>query len=66
MLTREQVNLVVGFLSDAAKIIFASLVVGIFVPGTTGEFPWLTFLLGLVITGAFLYSAIYLTKSKNI
>lgn len=62
MLSKEQLKIVSNFLSDGAKIIFGSLVIGVFLPNASGEKPWLTFLLGIVLTVAFLFIAILLTK----
>ncbi len=47
-----------NFFLDGAKIIFGSLVIGVFMPSAaTPEFPWLTFLMGILATGAFLVFA---------
>lgn len=62
MLTREQLKVIADFLLDGAKIIFGSLVVGVFVPAATGKIPWLTVLLGLALTAAFLIGAMGLVK----
>ncbi|MBA3065133.1 hypothetical protein KJ633_01880 [bacterium] len=43
-----------GFFLDGAKIIFASLVIGIFSPGYTGGKPLLTFFAGIAMTILFL------------
>ncbi|MBI3020179.1 MAG: hypothetical protein HYY60_02535 [Parcubacteria group bacterium] len=39
-----------NFIVDGAKIIFGSLVVGIFAPSTAGEIPWLMFVAGILFT----------------
>lgn len=63
MLTREQLKVVANFLLDGAKIIFGSLVVGVFVPGASGEIPWTTFLSGIGLTITFLGISAALTKT---
>ena len=50
-----------GFFLDGAKIIFASLVVGVFVPGAVQGVPWVTLASGLVTTVVFLGIAIRLS-----
>ena len=47
-------DVVSSFFLDSAKIIFASLVVGVFVPGAAGAIPWLTFAIGIAMTVLFL------------
>ena len=44
------------------------LVIGVFIPGASGDRPWLTFLLGILLTITFLIIAILLSKppKKNI
>ncbi|OGX04768.1 MAG: hypothetical protein A3G87_02885 [Omnitrophica bacterium RIFCSPLOWO2_12_FULL_50_11] len=64
MLSNEEANALADFFLDGAKIIFASLVVGIFVPGAAGARPWLTFLMGLVMTSVFLGIAVKLAKTE--
>jgi len=42
------------FFLDGAKIIFGSVVVGAFIPGTGGPISWLTFVIGTLATISFL------------
>ncbi|MFC1612749.1 hypothetical protein ACFL23_00265 [Patescibacteria group bacterium] len=65
MLSTEQLKIISNFLSDSAKIIFGSMVIGIFVPSASGETPWATFIMGLTLTIAFLISAIILSKPSK-
>lgn len=47
-----------NFFLDGAKIIFGSLVIGVFMPSAaTPEFPWLTFVMGIMATSIFLIIA---------
>ena len=62
MLSNNQSSVVSNFLLDSAKIIFGSLVIGVFVPSAGGEVPWLTFVVGILMTVSFLISAIKLSK----
>ena len=65
MLSSDKVDIVSDFFLDGAKIVFTSLVVGVFVPGTTSSIPWFTFIIGLVLTAAFLSMAVELSKKEN-
>lgn len=58
----NEYKVISNFFLDGAKIIFASLVVGVFVPGAAGNIPWLTFLIGLATTVLFLSIATKLSK----
>lgn len=51
---RSPTEVIGGFFLDGAKIIFASLVVGLFVPGAVRGIPWVTLTAGLVMTVVFL------------
>ena len=62
MLTREQLKVLSNFLLDTAKIIFGSLVVGVFVPTVTARIPWVTVLVGLLATAVFLVFAMHVAK----
>lgn len=62
MLSCEQLKTISNFLSDGAKIIFGSMVIGVFVPGASGEIPWFTFIVGIVLTVSFLVLSIILSK----
>lgn len=51
-------RVVANFALDSAKIVFGSLVIGVFVPSARiAEFPSVTFITGLIITAAFLVMA---------
>ena len=66
MLDKDKLDIVSDFFLDGAKILFASLVVGAFVPGATGIKPWLTFSIGIAMTVSFLsISAALSKKDKN-
>lgn len=65
MLDKNKMNVVSDFFLDSAKIIFASLVVGVFVPGTAGQIPWLTFAIGIIVTILFLGVAVKLSKTES-
>lgn len=60
-------EVVVDFLTDAAKIVFASAVIGFFIPGLSGEVTTQMFSAGIVATASFLVLAAALSKrSKKI
>jgi hypothetical protein len=59
---QNQLKVVSNFFLDGAKIIFGSLVVGVFVPSASGSIPWLTFAVGLAMTIAFLAIPIRIAK----
>lgn len=63
MLMQEQLKVIANFLLDGAKIIFGSLVIGVFVPSATGSVPWFTFLFGVLSTAVSLGAAVYLVKT---
>lgn len=51
-------RVVANFFLDGAKIVFGSLVVGAFMPKVgLDSFPWLAFLMGVVITTGFFLMA---------
>lgn len=60
MLSLEELKTVSDFFLDGAKILFGSLVVGVFVPSASGKIPWLTFVGGVSITLIFLVIAVKL------
>jgi len=62
MRTKYEMAIISDFFLDGAKLIFASLVVGIFVPGAAGKIPWLTFTVGVGMTILFLSIAVKLSK----
>jgi hypothetical protein len=49
-------------MKDSAKIIFGSLVIGIFAPSVSGEIPWITFAFGIAMTIVFLGIAFFLSN----
>ena len=55
-------GIISDFFLDGAKIMFASLVVGVFVPGAAGERPWLVCSVGIAMTILFLTLAVKLSK----
>ncbi|MCD6539940.1 MAG: hypothetical protein J7K37_04485 [Candidatus Omnitrophica bacterium] len=61
----EGIDIICDFFLDGAKILFASLVVGAFIPSATGKIPWLTFSIGIAITVSFLIIAIKLSKKDK-
>ncbi|MFH1187490.1 MAG: hypothetical protein V1688_01355 [bacterium] len=65
MLSCEQLKTISNFLSDGAKIIFGSMVIGVFVPSASGEIPWFTFVIGIILTVSFLILAIILAKPSK-
>ncbi|MEK7541830.1 MAG: hypothetical protein AAB533_03210 [Patescibacteria group bacterium] len=63
MSSESSTHIISNFFRDGAKIIFGSLVVGVFVPsGAITAFPWLTFVTGIMATGMFLVIASITTK----
>ena len=64
MLDKNKKEVVSDFFLDGAKIIFASLVVGVFVPGVPGDIPWVTFAVGVIVTLVFLFFAVKLAKME--
>lgn len=61
----EQLKVAVNFLNDCAKIIFGSLVIGVFLPNALGKIPWITFITGLITAGVFFFSAFKLARSRE-
>ena len=57
-------DIIIGFLADAAKIIFASAVVGFFVPSFGGNVSNSIFIGGAGITILFLAIAVALSRIK--
>jgi hypothetical protein len=62
MLSKEELDTLSDFFLDGAKILFGSLVVGVFVPTASGKVPWLTFVVGIGMTLVFLAVAGRLSK----
>lgn len=58
MRSKIQLRIVSNFFLDGAKIIFGSLVIGIFMPSATvPKFPFATLIVGITMTIAFLILA---------
>lgn len=53
---------IIDFLTDAAKIVFGSAVIGFFIPGVTGEVTKTMFAAGSIVTAVFLILAVILSK----
>lgn len=66
MLSQEQIKTISNFLLDGAKIIFGSLVIGVFIPSASGKIPWLTFVAGIILTLSFLIIAIKLSNQNKL
>ena len=64
MISDKQSNVVSNFLLDGAKIIFGSLVIGVFVPSASGEVPWVTLVAGILLTLSFLILSARLRTSE--
>lgn len=64
-MSAEQFKTLHSFVIDSAKIVFGSLVVGVFLPRASGEMPWFTFFVGVIFTAAFLGIALSLSKRIN-
>lgn len=62
MFTKGQIRILLEFMKDSAKIIFGSLVIGIFAPSVSGEIPWITFAFGIAMTIVFLGIAFFLSN----
>ncbi len=58
-------EIIINFLSDAAKIIFGSAVLGFFVPGIAGKVTLTLFFSGLIATMVFLGLAVVLSNRKK-
>lgn len=66
MLSNKQIGVVSNFLLDSAKIIFGSLVIGVFVPSASGNIPWITLVVGILMTLGFLTLSARLAKTLEI
>ena len=53
---------IIDFLTDAAKIVFGSAVVGFFIPGVSGEVNQQMFIGGIMVTAIFLFLAAVLSE----
>jgi len=65
MESKSALEVVADFFLDGAKIIFGSLVVGVFVPSAAGKIPWLICMVGLAVTALFLTIAAMLAKTAS-
>jgi len=59
-------EVIIGFLRDAAKIMFGSVIVAFFVPTLGGQVTWLGFGGGIIATAVCLMLAIILSKKKKL
>lgn len=64
MLTSGQIKAIAGLLLDFGKIVFASLVVGAFLPGTAGGIAWPTFTGGLLVAFALVILGVLFSKDE--
>ncbi|MBI2454222.1 MAG: hypothetical protein HYV54_01440 [Parcubacteria group bacterium] len=55
-------SVIIDFLTDGAKIVFGSTVVGFFIPGITSEVTKTMFIAGGIVTAVFLILAVILSK----
>ncbi len=55
-------GVIIDFLTDGAKIVFGSAVVGFFIPGVPGEITKTMFIAGGIVTAMFLILAMILSK----
>ena len=58
----KQINLLAKYLSDVSKILFASTVVGFFLPTTDGSITIPVFVLGSVVTATSLAFSVRLAR----
>ncbi len=62
-LNREQINLIAKTLADLAKLLFASSVIGFFIPGSSGAVDISTFAAGSAGSVLFLTIGVAILKS---
>lgn len=62
-LNREQIELIAKTLADAAKLLFASSVIGFFIPGSSGVVTVATFLVGSGFAIGIFFGAVAMLKS---
>lgn len=60
---REQIVLIAKTLADVAKLLFASSVIGFFIPGSSGAVTLGIFLTGTVFAALFFWGGIAILKS---
>lgn len=66
MRSKTQPHIISNFFLDGAKIIFGSLVIGVFLPNTTTpKFPFVTLIVGMAMTIVFLILAHTTEKADN-
>ena len=58
-------TVIIDFLTDAAKIVFGSAVIGFFIPGLTSEITKTMLFGGVVVTAVFLVLAVVLSKQMQ-
>jgi len=58
-------DVIAAFFLDGAKIVFGSLVVGVFVPGVATGVPWVTVASALAVTVLFLGIAVILSQGTK-
>ncbi len=61
-LSKEQVGILSSYLSDISKILFASTVLGFFVPSASGPVPLITFMGGFILAVLCLFISIGITR----
>ena len=67
MFSERKLKTIYTFSVDSAKIVFGSLVVGVFIPGSLGAVSWVTFSGGIITTSFLLVLALILSdKIKTI
>lgn len=55
-------SVIIDFLTDGAKIVFGSAVVGFFIPGIAGEVTRAVFIFGSIATAVLLVLAVILSE----
>lgn len=60
--TKEQSNLLADYLSDLSKVLFASVVVGFFIPTTVGSVSGGIFIAGTLTAAFALFGAVQLAR----
>ena len=62
-LNQDQIQLIAKTLADVAKLLFASSVIGFFIPGSSGGVTVLTFIIGAVSAVVVFSGGIAILKS---
>lgn len=60
---RDQIELTAKTSADVAKLLFASSVIGFFIPGSSGAVDTLTFLTGSIFAILFFIGSVVMLKS---